>query len=569
MKMNRTNGQALVLVCLVIVFLVILIAPLFNIIISERNMLKRARFEKEAFYLAEGALEDTINQFISDVANFQVPADTARYPASGTHNTTYASGAAFPSGAQATSVITAAETGMRTIVEGNINVYVKNYTVRSECVHPLDANIKATLNRVITLRKIAAFQHAVFYNDVLELLPGALMTFAGRIHGNSDIYIASDGSTLTIDSDYLHSAGSIYNKRKDRDGSDDGTVNIKVAGTADTFQNMHTDPILDCDNPDWYSQSQTRWNGTVQSSAHGVTKLAVPVVGSLKPNDAYYVNNAGLKVIGTTITRNGVTLTQGGTGHGRMPVDTIKITNTLTDAREGRVITTTNIDLKKLAGYDTDGVRRYDNNLPANGLIYATSSSSDTPAPATAIRLVNGPTIYSGDAYVSGDSATGDLVTVDSGGLTVVTNDPVYIQGNYNTSGKRTAIICDSVNILSKDWSDANSAKPLSSRTAGNTTVNTAFIAGVDTTTSGHYNGGLENYPRLLENWSGKTLTITGCFIELWNTQAATGGWKNPGSYYNAPVRVWNYDQAFASGSTLPPFTPHAIEAHKSTWWKE
>ena len=578
MKMDIKKGQALIIVCLAIVFLVILAAPLFNIVLNERSMLERARFEKEAFYLAEGALEDTINQFITDVANFQVPVNTSRYPASGTHNTAYAASAAFPSGAQASSYVEEAPTDPSTINEMGTIIKVKNYIVTSICRHPANTNITVTLKRAIILRKIATFQHAIFYNDVLELLPGAPMTFKGRIHGNNDIYIASNGSTLTIDSDYLRSAGNIYNKRKDKIGSDNGTVNIKVAGSTNTFQNMHTDPILDCDNPDWDLQSQTCWNGTVQSSVHGVTKLAAPVIGSLKPNNAHYVDNAGLKIIGTTITRGSVTLSEGGAGHGRMPVGTIKITSTLTDAREGEVITTTNIDLKKLAGYDADGVRRYDNNLPSNGLVYASSSNSDTPAPATAIRLINGSTIYSGDTYAGVDPITGNPVTSDSGGLTVVTNNPVYIQGNYNTdgkpvtdgtSGKQTAVICDSVNILSNSWDDSRSGQSLSNRIAGDTRVNTAFIAGVDITTLGHYNGGLENYPRLLENWSNKTLYIKGCFIELWNAQAAMGNWKDTGNYYNAPIRNWSYDPSFASGDNLPPLTPYAIEAQRSTWWKE
>ncbi|MCX5667972.1 MAG: hypothetical protein NTY34_06665 [Candidatus Omnitrophica bacterium] len=562
MKMNRKNGQALILVCMVIVFLVILTAPLFNIAISGKNMLKRAKLEKEAFYLAEGAVEDTINQFITDVANFQVLANTSRYPASGTRNTTYAISPAFPGGANTVSFVNATENSMRTINEGGINIKVKNFIVESTCVHPANANTTVTLKRAVTLRKIATFQHAIFYNDVLELLPGKPMTFAGRVHCNNDIYIASDGSNLTIDSDYLLSAGNIYNRRKDSNATVAGAVNIKVAGT-NTTQNMHTDPILDCNNTNWASESQTRWNGTVQSSVHGVTKLAVPVVGSLKPSDGYYMNNSGLKIIGTTITRGGVTLTQDGTtGHGKIPIGTIT-TTTLYNFREGRNITTTNIDLKKLAGWENITNRSYDNNLPSNGLIYATTNSSDTPVNTTAIRLVNGSEIYSNDAYGG--------VTSPSGGLTVVSNDPIYVQGNYNTLNKTsTAVICDSVNILSNSWNDSNSTALLSSgrRIAGNTTVNTAFIAGVNTTTSGNYNGGLENYPRLLEDWSGKTLNITGCFIELWNSTAATGAWNTTG-VYSAPTRIWSYDQSFASGNALPPLTPSAIEAQKSTWWKQ
>jgi len=79
----------------------------------------------------------------------------------------------------------------------------------------------------------------------------------------------------------------------------------------------------------------------------------------------------------------------------------------------------------------------------------------------------------------------------------------------------------------------------------------------------------LENYPRLLENWNLKTLTIVGSFIELWNSQVATGEWRT-GGVYNPPTRIWSYDQSFASGtgSNLPPLTPYAIEAQKSTWWK-
>lgn len=582
MEMNRKNGQALVLVCLVIVFLVILTVPLFNIILSERNILEREKLEKEAFYAAEGAMEDTINQFISDVANFQAPADTAIYPVSGTPRTTYyntahAASSAFPSGGQATSLVTEAESGMRTITEGTVTICVKNYIVTSTCTHPANSNITITLKRAFTLREIAAFQHAVFYNDVLELLPGAPMTFSGRIHANDNIYIASNGSTLTIDSDYLCSAGNIYNKQLSSTILYTGAVNIKVAGSTN-FHNMYAaSPSLplDCDNPNWSSYSQDSshgWNGTVKSSIHGVTKLAVPVVGSIQP-DGYYADNAGLKIVGSTITRNGVALTQSNTpGPNVIPLDTVTWSNTLNDQREGHSITTTNVDLKKLAGWTTtNGVtsQTHYNNLPLNGLIYSTSSSSNTPVTYTATRLINGSTIYSNNVYVGNDSA-GQPVTSNSGGLTIVSNDPVYIQGNYNSSSKKpSAVICDSVDILSNNWSDSNSGSPIGSRTATGTTVNTAFIAGVDTTTTGHYNGGLENYPRLLENWSGSTLTITGCFIELWHSSVARGAWPGTGSVYNPPTRTWSYDSSFASGSSLPPFTPHAIEAQRSTWWKQ
>ena len=248
-----------------------------------------------------------------------------------------------------------------------------------------------------------------------------------------------------------------------------------------------------------------------------------------------------------TITCNGVTLSQGTAGPGKIPVGTITTSSTLYDAREGANIQMTTIDLKMLAG-SSGGYSGYTNYLAqnSNGLLYATNSSAHP-----GIRLKNGSQINR------------------SAGLTVVTNDPLYIQGDYNNATGNTvpcAVIADSVNILSNNWQDSKSSGALSGRTATQTTVDTAFIAGVDTTTTGKYNGGLENYPRLLESWSGVNLNIAGSFVELWNTQVAQGKWQPTGTYYNAPNRVWSYDTRLATNP--PPFTPFAVEAKKGAWWK-
>jgi len=77
-KYTKKNGQALILAYMTIVFLTILSVSLFDKIMSERGMLERQRLEEEAFYLAEGGIEEAINQFISSIANFQIqPRDDA------------------------------------------------------------------------------------------------------------------------------------------------------------------------------------------------------------------------------------------------------------------------------------------------------------------------------------------------------------------------------------------------------------------------------------------------------------------------------------------------------------
>src|SRR5207247_4159259 len=88
---------------------------------------------------------------------------------------------------------------------------------------------------------------------------------------------------------------------------------------------------------------------------------------------------------------------------------------------------------------------------------------------------------------------------------------------------------------------------------ATSTTVNAAFLAGIVKTTSSSYSGGVENFPRFLENWSGDTLTYNGSMVVLFYSKVATGLWKNTGSYYSPPVRNWTFDVNFLDPRKMPP----------------
>lgn len=194
-------------------------------------------------------------------------------------------------------------------------------------------------------------------------------------------------------------------------------------------------------------------------------------------------------------------------------------------------------------------------------------------------------------------------------GLTIATPNPVYIQGDYNsgattnysssnTTGnpltysnlppsdasgaypsgtsspteynssytkKSAAVVADSVTVLSNSWSDTNSLNGLSSRNPSNTTVNAAIVAGNVPTSSAAYSGGIENFPRLLENWSGSLyLTIHGSFGLLYDSEQALGVWKQTGNYYNAPSRRWFYDSILQDKN--PPGFPVAYVYGMGAW---
>jgi hypothetical protein len=124
-------------------------------------------------------------------------------------------------------------------------------------------------------------------------------------------------------------------------------------------------------------------------------------------------------------------------------------------------------------------------------------------------------------------------------------------------------VFADAVTILSNFWKDQNAGSGLSSKIATSTTVNTAIVAGFlpsgwtnpKTGAQYGYSGGLNNFPRFLEDWTGKTFTYTGSMIELFTSQIDTGEWDT-GTIYQPPIRVWNFDSNFVG---KPP--PGSLDA--------
>jgi len=156
-------------------------------------------------------------------------------------------------------------------------------------------------------------------------------------------------------------------------------------------------------------------------------------------------------------------------------------------------------------------------------------------------------------------------------GMTVASDLPVYIQGNYNTTNKKpAAVLGDVINVLSNNWNDANSTLALASRVPTATTINAALYAGTDTTggsegsagaNAGGYNGGAENFMRLHENWNGAvTLTYRGSLVSTFRPRHVSGAWTLGSPYYTAPLRDWDYDSLlFEDPTLLPPMTPNLV----------
>ena len=159
-------------------------------------------------------------------------------------------------------------------------------------------------------------------------------------------------------------------------------------------------------------------------------------------------------------------------------------------------------------------------------------------------------------------------------GLTVVAENPVYIQGDYNApadgswggNSVAAAVAADAVTLLSDNWNDVNSfAFPYTagSRNAVQTAYRVALIAGKGIAfpqPAGQpedfgTDGGVHNFLRFLEVWPA--CYYKGSLVSFYYNRQGTGVYKTGGAVYSPPDRHYSFDQSFTLGPQfLPPRTP-------------
>ena len=168
----------------------------------------------------------------------------------------------------------------------------------------------------------------------------------------------------------------------------------------------------------------------------------------------------------------------------------------------------------------------------------------------------------------------GGLNQIPMPGFTVTSENPVYVQGDWNASGgfgepnAATAVIADAVTLLSNNWNDMssiNSPHDRNGRTGTTTWYRLAIIAGKGPAfprpPSGGpadfgTDGGTHNFLRYLERWSGQTLNYRGAVVTFYYNRQALGTYKCCTNVYGPPVRAYVFDTDFLDPNLLPPGTP-------------
>ena len=444
------------------------------------------------------------------------------------------------------------------------------------------ANNRAQVVVTANAQSIPLFQFGVFYNEDLEIHNGPTMEFAGWVHTNANLYLTPGSSTgITNFHDLITTPDSLFWQRKNTNYREPRVRIDNAAGVAQTLNfDSRSNP-----GQSFVTASNALFNGRVMTGVSGVQPLRLPLPSGMDPVQLIMPRSGG-----DDADTRAVKFAWKATAH--ITVDMAQLNNVNTcagltiigsplptgascamftgndeafwDGRENIGVDVFDIDMGALQLWaSANSVRDY-------SIVYITFSNVNTGnvlRDYPVVRIRNGSTLRAP--------------------ITVSTDRPMYIWNNFNTVGWRPAsFIADAITFLSPAWTDA--AHTVGAHVPGTswtsppvTNVNTtmsvyaAIAAGHSATPcdwqrtgcvvttpppavagTGNYGGGLENFPRFLEDWSSDPMIYRGSLVSLFQSRYAARRRWNWATYYQAPARDWAFDLRFRDPNNLPPGTP-------------
>jgi hypothetical protein len=465
-----------------------------------------------------------------------------------------------------------------------------NYLASADVTLPtLRGNVVAKVRRVFSKRQLSPWNWAIFYVDPLEIHPGAPMTVTGWVNTNSNLY-TGHGANLTFADKVTYASDWFVNfmpgdqqhngetpttptspsnlpPARDMAFQPFGMDSTAIFSTSDSnpnndsYRELVEPPVAGSSDP---FAGQRYWD---QAS------IIIQVQDNPNPNANGFDGVKGHDLVNfytVTNQQTGATqaLTSGSLYNMFTAAGAITTNQTIQDNREAATVRLTTLDVSKLVTSVSSGNPNYTSASFTN-IIYIYDSSATSSA-RRAVRIKGGSKI-------------------PTSGLTIASNNPIYIQGDFNTGGSPPSdstsqndpttpqvsgytrapcsMIGDAINLLSNVWNDANSSSGTSSRVATNTTFNTALLSGIVPTApvggDGSYSGGAENFPRFLEDWSHAIITYYGSMVELYLSKQSTGEWGKA-NVYVPPTRHWYFDSNFKVKP--PPGTLMVYTYEKGQW---
>jgi hypothetical protein len=489
---------------------------------------------------------------------------------------------------------------------------VRNYDITTRATDSAGNASRAVVT--VKAAAIPIFQFGVFYEKDLEITNGQRLDMQGWVHTNGNIYARSGGGL------YLHNIVTTPNKFyfRRKDGTNPGgTDQVYIDDAGATARQLNNDSDGLPSYPAFRTWSETRFSGRLKTNAYGVDSLRLPLPLSVPPEELiadrnnggpdspeeqeskfawkadFYVNIDYSRINNTMCATVGATDIQYIRTAGRTTPTTAECalifaadSNMWWESREQTFVDEITIDYQRLFAWMAANTSNQSSimyitvrNIPTVDETYpagARCATACTFRPYPVLKIVN--------ASVLGRP------------FTIATNLPVYVQGDYNSTvaWQPSAVIGDAFTWLSAGFSTTGIVNrpggagvvtggvtrwvwAPAAASAGTTTIYAAILAGHGATPfdwvapgvtplgcnytgagsqSYFYGGGLENFPRFLENWGGRTAFYRGSLVSIAFAQKASNycGWA--GAYYGVPTRNWAFDTRFQDPANLPPGTP-------------
>jgi len=492
--------------------------------------------------------------------------------------------------------------------------------------------MSAVVQETANLAAIPVFQFGVFYNLDLDFSPGQPLTMNGKVHVNGTMWMCpqadayfndvveatqvvtnkdnpNDQQNLTYNSSYRHVVS--LTGGNPRNGVD--ALNIPVAGGISNVEAILNLPPVALGAPNaaaYYTSNQVflynKCDLIISNSFRGTN-------GALGTNFTIYYQDKDYSAAPNSLmqlTNNELCMISNKTSHvvyitnnPALPIPVVSnvlvasyfpfLTNvSFYDFREGKTVQAVQIDIAKLTVWlsnpATEGSNWNQTCGGANGMGHTPATDTGTKGhPIDTIYIYNSVPL-TGTTLPAVRVVNGQQLPTHWG-LSITTPMPLYTLGSYNirtnTGGSQSmqttntawtrpaALMGDSITILSASWLDSYpSSSAYTARNATNTTINAACLEGIVVSTNvgstKHYSGGLENFLRLVENWSGDTLCYNGSIVVMFPSIYATNFWIGPGGsgYYDKPTRQWGFDSNFKTPDGSPPGVPAAKGVIRGNW---
>jgi hypothetical protein len=317
------RGSATLTAVLILGLMAVFCAAVLSRVTSEALVMGNDYSHTQAFYASQASLEMMSRNF-NNIFNVQItptPADITNIK----NNKPSISGFTFVQ-----DIVQEAASSPKPIDDGPFSGLISSRTPwHLQSVATYNNGAQVQLTRTFYNHQIPLFQFGIFYNDDMELHPGPLFNFGGRVHSNRHIFMMAGGGGLYFNS-RVTAAGEIV-RDTSRMGARQGDSasgwqwdgDVWVADATGTFQKVTKGSVIkatgtqasDADMPNWtanstWSTDSALFNGNLLAKQK-VLKLPLQIGTNNDPielvkrgkstdndvlRDSRYYNKPGIRV---------------------------------------------------------------------------------------------------------------------------------------------------------------------------------------------------------------------------------------------------------------------------------